>query len=376
MSARGLRGLLQDKRVLVLCGAGGVGKTTTAAALGVAAARAGRRVLVLTIDPARRLAEAMGLPESGPEPTTVLPERLFADGPRGPGQLDVWMLDPRLVFDRMIHRLAPTPEAARVIVEHRVYRYLSELVAGVQEYAASEALDGFLADDRYELIVLDTPPSRHALDFLDAPGRLSRFLDERIVSLFGPEESSRRGRLWQGANALVGRVLAGIFGASFTTEMRGFVGAFSGLFGGIRQHTERLRERLASPDAAFLLVTSPESAALRESAFFRDTLVERGLPFAGYVLNRSWAGNDADALAHPEALLEHVGADAHAEHGVAALSRLADTEQARAESHRALLSRLAEQLPTGAIAVAAPDAGAELEEFSGLVRLGDALAAP
>ncbi|WP_164019062.1 ArsA family ATPase [Pyxidicoccus trucidator] len=372
MSTRNLRQLLQDKRVLVLCGAGGVGKTTTAAALGVAAARAGRRVLVLTIDPARRLAEAMGLPENGPEPTTVSPERLFADGASGPGRLDVWMLEPGVVFERMIHRLAPSPEAARAIVEHRLYRFLSELVAGVQEYAATEALDDFLTSDRYELIVLDTPPSRHALDFLDAPGRLSRFLDERIVALFGPEESSRRGRLWQGAQALVGRVLDGVFGAGFAGEMRGFVGAFGGLFAGIRLHTERLRARLASPDAAFLLVTSPESAALRESAFFRDTLLERGLPFAGYVLNRSWARDDA--LAHPEALLEHVGEDAHAEHGVAALSRLAATEHARAESHRTLLARLSEHLPAGAFAVAAPDAGAELEEFSGLVRLGDALA--
>lgn len=372
MSARSLHPLLLDKRVLVLCGAGGVGKTTTAAALGVAAARAGRRVLVLTIDPARRLAEAMGLPENGPEPTPVPAERLFADGPPGPGQLDVWMLEPGIVFERMIHRLAPTPEAARAIIGHRIYGSLSEMVAGMQEYAAAEALDDYLTRDRYELIVLDTPPSRHALDFLDAPGRLSRFLDERIVSLFGPEESSRRGRLWKGAQALVGRVLDGVFGAGFVGEMRGFVGAFGGLFAGIRLHTERLRARLASPDAAFLLVTSPESAALHEAAFFRDTLRERGLPFAGYVLNRSWARDDA--LAPPEALLEHVGDDTHAEHGVAALSRLAATEDARAESHRALLARLSEQLPTGAIAVAAPDAGAELEEFSGLVRLGNALA--
>ncbi|HZI08870.1 MAG TPA: ArsA-related P-loop ATPase [Myxococcus sp.] len=372
MSAGSLKALLHGKRVLVLCGAGGVGKTTTAAALGVAAARAGRKVLVLTIDPARRLAEAMGLPESGPEPTAVPPERLFTDGPPGPGRLDVWMLDPALVFERMVHRLAPSPEAARTIVEHRVFRFLSELVAGVQEYAATEALDGFLADGHYELIVLDTPPSRHALDFLEAPGRLTRFLDERIVSLFGPEEPSRRGRLWQGAQALVGRVLDGIFGAASARELRGFVGAFGGLFGGIRLHTERLRARLASPESAFLLVTSPESTALREATFFRDALVKQGLPFAGYVLNRSWAREDA--LHHPETLLEHVSGDAHAEHAVAALSRLADAEAARAESHRAILARLTEHLPQGAVAVAAPEGGAELEEFSGLVRLGEALA--
>lgn len=373
MSAGDLRRLLRDKRIVVLCGAGGVGKTTTAAALGVAAARAGRRVLVLTIDPARRLAETMGLQESGPEPTSIPPERLFADGPWGTGLLDVWMLDPRAVFERMVHRLAPTPEAARAIVDHRLYRFLSELVAGVQEYAAAEALDDFLTDGRYELILLDTPPSRHALDFLDAPGRLARFLDERIVSLFGPEKRAHGGRLWHGAQAVVDRVLAGIFGAGFTQEMRGFIGAFGGLFSGMRLHTERLHQRLASPDAAFLLVTSPEPASLREATWFRETLAARGLPFAGYVLNRSWAHDDV--LAAPEALLEHTGGDRHAEHAVAALSRLASVEQARAQAHRDVLDRLTRHLPSGTLAVAAPDAGAELEEFSGLVRLGDALAA-
>ncbi|WIG93977.1 ArsA-related P-loop ATPase [Myxococcus sp. SDU36] len=373
MSAGDLRRLLRDKRVVVLCGAGGVGKTTTAAALGVAAARAGRRVLVLTIDPARRLAEAMGLQESGPEPTSIPPERLFAAGRQGPGLLDVWMLDPRAIFERMVHRLAPTPEAARAIVDHRLYRFLSELVAGVQEYAAAEALDGFLEDSRYELILLDTPPSRHALDFLDAPGRLARFLDERIVSLFGPQKRARGGRLWHGAQVVVDRVLAGIFGAGFTQEMRGFIGAFGGLFSGMRLHTERLHQRLASPDAAFLLVTSPEPASLREATWFRETLAARGLPFAGYVLNRSWAHDDV--LAAPEALLEHTGGDRHAEHAVAALARLAAVEQARAKAHQDVLDRLTRHLPTGTLAVAAPDAGAELEEFSGLVRLGDALAA-
>ncbi|WP_163779885.1 ArsA family ATPase [Myxococcus vastator] len=373
MSAGDLRRLLREKRVVVLCGAGGVGKTTTAAALGVAAARAGRRVLVLTIDPARRLAEAMGLQESGPEPTSIPPERLFADGRQGPGLLDVWMLDPRAIFERMVHRLAPTPETARAIVDHRLYRFLSELVAGVQEYAAAEALDGFLEDGRYELILLDTPPSRHALDFLDAPGRLARFLDERIVSLFGPQKRARGGRLWHGAQVVVDRVLAGIFGAGFTQEMRGFIGAFGGLFSGMRLHTERLHQRLASPDAAFLLVTSPEPASLREATWFRETLAARGLPFAGYVLNRSWAHDDV--LAAPEALLEHTGGDRHAEHAVAALARLAAVEQARAKAHQDVLDRLTRHLPTGTLAVAAPDAGAELEEFSGLVRLGDALAA-
>jgi anion-transporting ArsA/GET3 family ATPase len=367
-----LGALLRDKRVLVLCGAGGVGKTTTAAALGVAAARAGRRVLVLTIDPARRLAEAMGLPEDSTEPMPVPAERLRADGAEAPGHLDVWMLNPGIVFERMVRRLSATPEAARAILEHRLYAFLSELVAGTQEYAAAEALDGYLHEGRYELILLDTPPSRHALDFLEAPGRLARFLDERVVSLFGPEQGSGGGVLWRKATQLVNGVLGSVFGEPFVKDMRSFVGAFSGLFASMRLRTERLRQRLASPEAAFLLVTSPEAAALEEAAFFRETLAEQGLPFAGYVLNRSWARDTQ--LPAPEALLRHLDGDEAAREGVASLARLAEQERERAGEHRRLLSRLAERLPRGAVAVAAPEVGGELEDFAGLARLGEALA--
>lgn len=373
-----LQELLRDKRVLVLCGAGGVGKTTTAAALGVAAARAGRKVLVLTIDPARRLAEAMGLPAGGAEPTTVPAERLSQGGTRATGQLDVWMLDPGIVFERMVRRMSPSPEAARTILEHRFYGFLSGLVAGVQEYAAAEALDGYLHEGRYELIILDTPPSRNALDFLEAPGRLASFLDERVVSLFGVDSGGRGGALWRKATQLLGNVLGAVFGESFVGDLRTFISAFSGLFAGIRLHTERLRARLASPEAAFVLVTSPEAAALEEAAFFRKALTEQGLPFCGYVLNRSWAREEE--LPTPEALLhhvpEHVPEGDSARTGVEALSRLAQWERERAGEHRRLLARLAERLPTGAVAVAAPDIGAALEDFAGLVRLGEALAAP
>jgi anion-transporting ArsA/GET3 family ATPase len=368
-----LGSLLRDKRVLVLCGAGGVGKTTTAAALGVAAARAGRRVLVLTIDPARRLAEAMGMPENSAEPLAVPAGHLREGGRECTGQLDVWMLDASLVFERMVRRMSPTPEAARAILEHRLYTFLSELVAGTQEYAAAEALDGYLHEGRYELIILDTPPSRHALDFLEAPGRLARFLDERVVSLFGPEQGSGGGMLWRRASQLVSGVLGTLFGEPFVKDMRSFIGAFSGLFASILLRTERLRQRLASPEAAFLLVTSPEAAALEEAAFFRQALVEQGLPFAGYVLNRSWA-RDA-ALPAPEALPHPLDGDDAAHAGVASLSQLAEHERERAGEHRRLLSRLAEWLPRGAVAVAAPDVVGELEDFAGLRRLGEALVA-
>jgi anion-transporting ArsA/GET3 family ATPase len=367
-----LGALLRNKRVLVLCGAGGVGKTTTAAALGVEAARSGRRVLVLTIDPARRLAEAMGLPESGSEPMRVPAEHLSAEGAPVTGQLDVWMLDPGIVFERMVRRMSPTPEAARFILEHRFYGFLSELVAGTQEYAAAEALDGYLHEGRYELIIVDTPPSRHALDFLEAPGRLARFLDDRVVSLFGPEPGAGGGLLWRKATQLVNGVLGTLFGDPFVKDMRSFIGAFSGMFASIRLRTERLRLRLASPEAAFLLVTSPEAAALEEAAFFRKTLAEQGLPFAGYVLNRSWARDEP--LPSPEALLHHLSGDEATHQGVAALARLAAQERERAGEHRRLLARLSERLPAGAVAVAAPEVGGELEGLTGLTRLGEALA--
>jgi anion-transporting ArsA/GET3 family ATPase len=316
----------------------------------------------------------MGLAEGGSEPTTIPPERLFAGGEPGTGRLDVWMLDPRVVFERFVKRLSDTPEAARNILDNRLYRFLSDLVAGMQEYAAAEALDNFLDEGRYELVVLDTPPSRHALDFLEAPGRLARFLDDRIVSLFLPEEKGRGGRLWRKTSQLLGNVLGSIFGEGFTHEMRAFMGAFSGLFAGIRMRADRLRSRLSSPDAAFLLVTSPEEASLEEAGFFRDMLRQKGLPFAGYVLNRSWAREDG--LAHPEALLRHVEDSDAARDGVKALIHLAENERARAEAHRGLLARLAERLPAGAVAVAAPEAGGDLEDFGGLVRLGEALATP
>ena len=176
--------LLRDKRVIVCCGAGGGGKTTTAAALGLAAASKGRRVLVLTIDPARRLAEAMGIPASGPKPAAV-PEDRLRQG-KISGKLDAWMLDPKVVFEGMVLRLADSPERAAAILENRIYRALSDLVAGMQEYTAAEALYSFVESGNYDLVVLDTPPSRNALEFLEAPRKLSLFLDEKIIGVFLP----------------------------------------------------------------------------------------------------------------------------------------------------------------------------------------------
>ena len=167
-----LEALITTKKVLVCCGAGGVGKTTTAAALALAAARSGRRVLVLTIDPAKRLAQALGIREHMRHPTPLSPETLAQAGVTT-GTLDAWMLNPDVVFEGLVHRMAPTMAQAERVLKSRLFRHLSELVAGMQEYTAAEALYELSTTGRYDLVVLDTPPARNALDFLEALGKLA-----------------------------------------------------------------------------------------------------------------------------------------------------------------------------------------------------------
>ena len=365
MSDATLSALVREKRVLVLCGAGGVGKTTTSAALALAGAKAGRRVLVLTIDPARRLAQALGIPESSPRPTPVPPERLAEIGVSGPGSLDAWMLDPRVVFDDLVRKLS-SPEKALVILHSKMYRHLTELVAGMQEYTAAEALYSFAAEERYDLIVLDTPPSRSALDFLDAPGRLGKFLEDSVIQLFLPKEGvgllRRAGRFLSG-------VFARVFGETFIEELQTFLGAFSGMFAALRQHTAGVRELLASEKAAFLLVTSTDEEAVDEALYFRDKLAERALPFAGFVLNRSYAS--LEGLPHPDEL---GGAPTGEEQAVLAkLGRFADEERSRAKADGRLLERL-KGLAGRGFAVAAPHLGEAVEDLPGLVALARGMA--
>lgn len=354
-----LEDILRTKKVLVLCGAGGVGKTTSSAALALQAASMGRKVLVLTIDPARRLAQALGIPPHAQAPSPVPPDRLAHAGVAS-GRLDAWMIDPRVVFDQIVRRLAP-PGQAELILRSRMYAHMSELVAGMQEYTAGEAMFHLASSGDYDLVVLDTPPSRNALDFLDAPNRLTRFLDENVVQLFLPRE----GGLLRRAGRFVGGVFARVFGEEFITELQEFMGAFSGMFAGMRREADGLRELLESPTSAFLLVTSPEEEALREALFFRDEVTRRKLPFAGFVLNRSHAR--LAALEHPPvppAPFSEVVREA-----VAKLRLLGDREQLRARSDAALLGRLTELAGEGRFAVAAPHLGEAVEDLPGLLRL-------
>ena len=277
--------IVQSKRVIVCCGAGGVGKTTTSAALGLAAAFAGRRTLVLTIDPARRLAEAMGIPEAAREPTKLDPIRLGPAAEEMKGELWAWMLHPGVVFEGLIRRLSSSPEKAEEIMKTRLYGHVSNLVAGMQEYTAAEALYNLATEGKFDLVVLDTPPSRNALEFLDAPRKLSGFLDERVINLFLPKQ----GRFFNAASSLISTVFTKVFGEGFYEELQLFLGAFAGMFGSMRVHAKEVRELLMSPESSFVLVTSPEPSALAEAHFFQKRLEELEVPFEGYVLNRSWA---------------------------------------------------------------------------------------
>lgn len=361
MSTPDLARLVAEKKVIVCCGAGGVGKTTTAAAIGLAAARLGRRVLVLTIDPAKRLAQAMGLSQSMREPASVTRERLLEAGVTT-GTLDAWMLNPDVVFESLVRRMAPTPEQAQRILDSRLFRHLSELVAGMQEYTAAEALYELSSSGKYDLVVLDTPPARNALDFLEAPGKLARFLDEKIISLFMPSKS--RG-IFKKATELIGTVFNKVFGAEFFQEIQDFLGAFSGMFGPMRAHAEGVRSLLTSQSASFLLVTSPDQAALADARYFRDRITGMGLPFAGFILNRSWVRTDG--FVDPNTL--QFESSATLDSGLEKLKQLAQVELGRVQRDRALLAQLKGEIPTTAFAIAAPYLGEAIEDLRGLALL-------
>jgi anion-transporting ArsA/GET3 family ATPase len=267
--------------IVVCCGSGGVGKTTTAAALGLRAAERGRRVVVLTIDPARRLAQSMGLTELDNTPRVV-------KGMTGPGELQAMMLDMKRTFDEVVLAHAD-PERARQIMENPFYQSLSSGFAGTQEYMAMEKLGQLQAAGTWDLIVVDTPPSRSALDFLDAPNRLGSFLDGKLIRiLMAPAKVGGRSAmkfLNVGMNMFTG-VLGKVLGANVLQDVSTFVAAMDSMFGGFRERADRTYQLLQAEGTAFLVVAAPERDALREAAYFVDRLEQDRMPLAGLVLNR------------------------------------------------------------------------------------------
>nr|WP_185046302.1 ArsA family ATPase [Actinoplanes octamycinicus] len=272
-------------RIVVCCGSGGVGKTTTAAALGLRAAEVhGRRTVVLTIDPARRLAQSMGLTELDNTPRQVKGIDAGASG----GELHAMMLDMKRTFDEVVEQHT-TPKRAAEIFANPFYQAMSSTFAGTQEYMAMEKLGQLRSGDQWDLIVVDTPPSRSALDFLDAPARLSRFLDGRMLRmLLAPARAGGKSMfsLVTASFGLFSRVVQKILGAQLLTDLSGFVAALDSMFGGFRQRADQTYRILQDPQTAFLLVAAPEKDAIREAAYFAERLVTERMPLSGLVLNR------------------------------------------------------------------------------------------
>ncbi|MGH3210890.1 MAG: ArsA family ATPase [Trebonia sp.] len=276
--------IIDDRRarIIVCCGSGGVGKTTTAAALGLRAAERGRQVCVLTVDPARRLAQSMGLTSLDNTPRLV-------DGidDEAGGSLHAMMLDMKRTFDEIVEAHADPARAAQILA-NPFYQSLSSSFSGTQEYMAMEKLGQLRRSDEWDLIVVDTPPSRSALDFLDAPERLGRFLDGRLIRvLTAPVKAGRPfGRVLNAGFSVMTGALTKLLGGQVLRDAQTFITAFDTMFGGFRERADATYKLLQAPGTSFLVIATPEPDALREASYFVERLAEERMPLAGLILIR------------------------------------------------------------------------------------------
>ena len=356
-------------RVVVTCGSGGVGKTTTAAAMAMLGAEAGRRTVVLTIDPARRLAQSMGLNDLDNTPRLVK----GVDG----DLLFAMMLDMKRTFDDVVIAHS-TPERAEQIFANPFYQTLSSSFAGTQEYMAMEKLGQLVAAAEWDLIVVDTPPSRSALDFLDAPNRLGRFLDGRMIRvLTAPARAGGKAYL-KVVTASVGalaRVFTKVIGGELLRDLSSFVSALETMFGGFRQRAQLTYELLKTPGTAFVVVAAPEPDALREASYFVERLSSERMPLAGLVVNRMRRTSLPAGTSLPAARAE-AAADALAARTADPATRLAESvlrvhaELAAAAEHDARMARrFAAAHPTVPIVVV-PALAADVHDLDGLRQIG------
>lgn len=376
MSPFDLDALIDDPliRTIVCTGSGGVGKTTTAAALGVRAAERGRRVCVLTIDPAKRLAQAMGLSrlDNSPRPVAGITQ----------GSLDAMMLDMKRTFDEVVEAHADPARAAQILT-NPFYQALSSSFAGTQEYMAMEKLGQLRsqsdADGTWDLIIVDTPPSRSALDFLDAPQRLGSFLDGRFIRILSaPARGAGRGigRLAAMGFGLFTNVLSKVLGAQVLSDIGTFVAAIDTTFGGFRERADATYALLKERGTAFVVVATPERDALREAAYFVERLRADDMPLAGLVVNRVQQVSSlltADQATAAAQELEASGATASPDGDVtAALLREHAARMHTAERQEQLIARFTAAHPTVAVA-RVPALPEDVHDLAGLRRIGELL---
>jgi anion-transporting ArsA/GET3 family ATPase len=283
--ATGIEKLLHRKEIVICAGSGGVGKTTTAAAIAAGMAARGRAAAVLTIDPAKRLANSLGLPELAGEERQVDPDRLDAAGLGGTGELWAMMLDAKRTFDELVETYAADEAARDAVLSNPIYRQLSNAVAGSQEYMAMEKLHQLHQEGNYDLLVLDTPPTRNALDFLDAPRRLARFIDSRSLQFFRASSKAGLGLVGRGTGMLFS-VMKRATGVDLLQDLAAFFNAFGDMAEGFGERAQRVETLLCDSRTTFMLVSSPRAAAIEEAAFFHRKLKEEGLPFGGVIANR------------------------------------------------------------------------------------------
>lgn len=363
-------------RVVVCCGAGGVGKTTVSAALALELSRRGRRAAVITIDPARRLADALGMAGLGDEPTEADRGALTAAGVPAGGQLWGLQLDAKATFDRLVARYAPDREARERILSNRVYQHLSGAVAGSQEYMAVERLHELLDDDRFDHIVLDTPPAENALDFLDAPERITRFVGGKALrALTAPAD----GPAWIGQKALavgtsaVMSVLRRVTGAELLREIGEFLSSFDGMYAGFAERADAVKTLLRSDGSSFLVVAAPEEEPAHAAVALVRRLEGDGFPLAGIVLNRVH-GLPPPGPRTPDELVDPLRAAGSRNPSALAGAVLGSLSDARAIAVRDLdLSQALAAASGGPPAAIVPALAEEPVDIAGLGRVAQAL---
>jgi anion-transporting ArsA/GET3 family ATPase len=333
--------LVREKRILICAGPGGVGKTTTSAAIAAGMAARGLKVAVLTIDPAKRLADSLGLPELGNVERQVDPA-LFTQAGVDPGEGELWamMLDSKATFDEVVEKNAPDEETRDAVLSNRIYKELSSALAGSQEYMAMEKLYEIWSEDRYDLLVLDTPPSRNALDFLEAPNRLLQFIEGRSLQVFLAPTGFAAKVAGRGTSMMFS-ILKRITGVDLIEDLSEFFGSFSGMVAGFRERATKVNELLGDEHSSFVVVCGPQSETIIEAAYFREKLAEQNLPFGGAIINKVHRAGGA--------LADDANGELRSALGEDLASRVAanyEDYRALAERDRQSIQSLAEQLGT------------------------------
>lgn len=361
--------ILAGKDICICAGSGGVGKTTTSAAIAAGMAARGKKVCVLTIDPAKRLADSLGLRELGNEAKRVDPALFEAQGVEIEGELWAMMLDAKATFDDLVARQAPDEESRDRVLENRIYQQISNALAGSQEYMAMEKLFELHTEDRFDLLVLDTPPSRNALDFLDAPRRLTQFIEGRSLRVFMRPTGLAARVAGRGATVALG-VLKRIVGFDLLADLAEFFNAFSGMVDGFQARAKRVNSLLADPHTCFLVVCGPQGEPISEAVYFHRKLVEAKLPFGGVIVNKvhypaeELRGEGDDSAGLVAALAERLGSEDLA-------GRVAENfsdYQALAERDARNIEHLAAELRTSAT-IRVPYLDEDVHDLAGLAEI-------